>query len=52
LFPLIRASQAQVYQHVLPGLPVALADSFFRLDLAKAVAHAGLDPFPLTSPRP
>ncbi len=32
---LIRAGQAQVYQRVLPGLPVALADPFFRLDLAR-----------------
>jgi len=33
---LIRASQAGVYQRVMPGLPVALADPFFRLALAKA----------------
>ncbi len=32
---LLRAGQAQVYQRVLPGLPVALVDSFFRLDLAR-----------------
>ncbi len=43
---LIRAGQAQVYQRVMPGLPVALADPFFRLDLARA----GLDLFPLTRP--
>jgi len=43
---LIQADQAQVYQRVLPGLPVALADPFFRLDLAKAAARAGLDLFP------
>ena len=30
----------------LPGLPVALADPFFRLVLAKAAATAGLDLFP------
>ncbi len=46
---LIRAGQAQVYQRVLPSLPVALADPFFRLDLAKAAARAGLDLFPLVS---
>ncbi len=28
---LLRAGQAQVYVHVLPGLPVALADPYFRL---------------------
>ena len=44
---LLRAGQAQVYQRVLPGLPVALADPFFRLDLAKAAARAGLDLFAL-----
>jgi len=43
---LLRAGQAQVYVRVLPGLPVALADPFFRLALAKAAAHAGLDLFP------
>jgi len=32
---LIRAGQAQVYQRVMPGLPVALAAPFFRLALAK-----------------
>jgi len=42
---LIRAGQAQVYRRVLPGLPVALADSFFRLDLVKTAAHAGLNLF-------
>ena len=46
---LLRAGQAQVYVRVLPGLPVALADPFFRLDVTKAAAHAGLDLFPLTS---
>jgi len=46
---LIRAGQAQVYQRVLPGLPVALADPFFRLNLAKAARQAGLDLFPLAS---
>ncbi len=30
----------------MPGLPVALAHPFFRLDLAKAAARAGLDLFP------
>ncbi len=49
---LIRAGQAQVYQRVLPGLPVALADPYFRLNLARAAARAGLDLFPPTSPRP
>ncbi len=43
---LIRAGLAGVYQRVLPGLPVALADPFFRLDLARAAAKAGLDLFP------
>jgi len=43
---LIRAGQAQVYQRVLPGLPVALSDPYFRLDLARAAAKAGLDLFP------
>jgi hypothetical protein len=43
---LIRAGQAQVYVRVMPGLPVALADPFFRLALAKAAARAGLDLFP------
>ncbi len=47
---LIRAGQAQVYQRVLPGIPVALADPFFRLDLTKAAARAGLDLFPPTRP--
>ncbi len=46
---LIRAGHAQVYQRVLPGLPVALADPFFRLALAKAARQAGLDLFPLAS---
>jgi len=43
---LIRAGQAQVYQRLLPGLPVALADPYFRLALAKAAAKTGLDLFP------
>jgi len=43
---LIRAGQAQVYQRVLPGLPVALADPYFRLALARAAAKTGLDLFP------
>jgi len=47
---LIRAGQAQVYQRVLPGLPVALADPYFRLDLARAARQAGLDLFPPTRP--
>jgi len=46
---LIRADQAQVYQRVLPGLPVALADPYFRLTLAKTARQAGLDLFPLAS---
>jgi hypothetical protein len=33
---LIRAGQAGVYQRVLPGLPIALVDPYFRLALAKA----------------
>ena len=47
---LLRAGQAQVYVRVLPGLPVALADPFFRLALARAAAKAGLDLFPPTGP--
>ena len=43
---LLRAGQAGVYQRVLPGLPVALGDPYFRLDLATAAARAGLDLFP------
>ncbi len=43
---LIRAGQAQVYVRAMPGLPVALADPFFRLALARAAATAGLDLFP------
>ncbi len=43
---LIRAGQAGVYVRVLPGLPVALADPYFRLALACAAATAGLDLFP------
>ncbi len=46
---LIRAGQAGVYQRVMPGLPVALADPYFRLALAKAARQAGLDLFPLAS---
>jgi len=45
---LLRAGQAGVYQRVLPGLPVALTDPFFRLDLARAARQAGLDLFPPT----
>jgi len=45
---LIRAGQAQVYHRVMPGLPVALADPFFRLDFARAARQAGLDLFPPT----
>ncbi len=43
---LIRAGQAGVYQRVMPGIPVALADPYFRLALFKAAARAGLDLFP------
>ncbi len=43
---LIRAGQAGVYQRVMPGIPVALADPYFRLALAKAARQAGLDLFP------
>ncbi len=50
LLRLIRAGQAQVYQRIMPGLPVALADPYFRLDLARAARQAGLDLFPLTRP--
>ncbi len=39
-----------VYQRVMSGIPVALADPFFRLDLARAVRQAGLDLFPPTGP--
>jgi len=49
---LIRSGQAGVYVRVMPGLPVALADPFFRLDFVKAAAKAGLDLFPPSSPRP
>ncbi len=49
LHRLIRAGQADVYQRGLPGLPVALADPYFRLALAKAARQAGLDLFPLAS---
>jgi hypothetical protein len=47
---LIRAGQAQVYQRIMPGLPVALADPYFRLGLTRAAAKAGLDLFPPTEP--
>jgi len=47
---LIRAGQAPVYVRVRPGLPVALADPYFRLALARAAAHAGLDLFPPPGP--
>jgi len=50
LHRLRRAGQAQVYRRVLPGLPVALADPFFRLALARAAAKAGLDLFPPAGP--
>jgi len=43
---LLRPGQAQVYQRVLPRLPVALADPYFRLALARAAAKTGLDLFP------
>ncbi len=49
---LLRAGQAGVYQRVLPGLPVALDDPYFRLDLARAAATAGLDLFPAPPPTP
>jgi len=49
---LLRADQAQAYQRVLPGLPVALADPYFRLDMARAAATAGLDLFPAPPPTP
>jgi len=49
---LLRAGQAGVYQRVLPGLPVALGDPYFRLDLARAAATAGLDLFPAPPPTP
>ena len=42
----LRAGQAQIYQRVLPGLPVALVDPYFRLALARAAAKTGLDLFP------
>jgi len=47
---LIRAGQAGVYVRVMPGLPVALADPFFRLARATAAARAGLALFPLAPP--
>ncbi len=45
---LIRAGQAGVYHRVMPGLPVALADPYFRLALARAARQSGLDLFPST----
>jgi len=47
---LIRAGQAGVYHRVMPGLPVALANPYFRLALARAARQAGLDLFPPTRP--
>jgi len=47
---LIRAGQAGVYQRVMTGIPVALTDPYFRLDLARAARQAGLDLFPPTGP--
>ncbi len=44
---LVLAGQV-VYHGVMHGLPVALGDPFFRLDLTKAAATAGLDLFPST----
>jgi hypothetical protein len=44
---LVLAGQV-VYHGVMHGLPVALGDPFFRLDLARAAARAGLDLFPST----
>ncbi len=41
-----------VYYGVMRGLPVALGDPFFRIDLARAAARVGLDLFPQTPPRP
>ncbi len=43
---ILRAGQAGVYQRVVPGIPVALTDPFFRLALARAAAKTGLDLFP------
>ncbi len=42
---LVLAGQV-VYDGVMQGLPVALGDPFFRLDLARATRQAGLDLFP------
>ena len=39
-----------VYHGVMRGLPTALGDPYFRLDLARAAARAGLDLFPPTWP--
>jgi hypothetical protein len=41
-----------VYHGVMRGIPIALGDPVFRLDLATAAAHAGLDLFPHTPPHP
>ncbi len=43
---LLRAGHAQVYQRLLPDLPIALVDPYFRLALARAATRAGLDLFP------
>ena len=39
-----------VYVGVMRGLPVALGDPFFRLDVTRAAARAGLDLFPPITP--
>ena len=44
-----RAGQV-VYVGVMRGLPVALGDPFFRLDVARAAARAGLDLVPPITP--
>jgi len=41
-----------VYHGVMRGLPTALGDPYFRLDLARAAATAGLDLFPAPPPTP
>ena len=46
---LARAGQV-VYVGVMRGLPIALGDPFFRLDVARAAARAGLDLFPPITP--
>jgi len=48
---LARAGQV-VYHGVMRGLPTALGDPYFRLDLARAAATAGLDLFPAPPPTP